>query len=106
MPTLEERVAALEARFDAQTMSTTDVRAALTEVQADMNRRFEHVGQRFDELQDQMNRRFEQVHDHMNRRFDAADQKFTWLVGIVVTGFIAVISTVAGAFLGLLQMVR
>ena len=53
-------------------------------------------------LRDEMNRRFE----HMEGRFEHVERRFDWLIGIVVTGFIAVIGTVAGAFWGLLQTVR
>jgi ABC-type dipeptide/oligopeptide/nickel transport system permease subunit len=31
------------------------------------------------------------------------DRRFTWLVGMMMTGFPAVIGTIAGAFWGLLQ---
>jgi TolA-binding protein len=107
MPTLEERVAALEAKVDAQAMSASDVRSALTGLQDQMNGRFEQVDHRFVELQDQMNRRFEQVDhrfDHfqgqMNQRFDTFDQKtdrhFTWLVGIQVAVLVAVVGALVG----------
>jgi len=116
MPTLEERVAALEVKIAAQTMSGTELRGTLAGLQDQMNRRFEQVDHRFIELQDQMNRRFEQVDrrfeqvDHrftelqgqMNQRFDSADQKtdrqFTWLVGIQVGVLVAVVGALVGAF--------
>ena len=123
MPTLEERVAALEAKMDAHAMSASDLRGALAGLQDQMNHRFEQVDRRFEqvdrrfeqidhrflELQDQMNRRFEQV-DHrfgelqgqMNQRFDAIDQKvdrhFTWLVGIQVAVLLAVVSALVGSY--------
>lgn len=46
------------------------------------------------------------MREEMDRRFDGMDRRFTWLVGMMVTGFLAVIGTVAGAFWGLLQTVR
>ena len=46
------------------------------------------------------------LRDEMNRRFEHLERRFDWLIGIVVTGFIAVIGTVAGAFWGLLQTLR
>lgn len=49
-----------------------------------------------------MNRRFEA----MDRRFDGVERRFAWLVGMMVTGFLAVIGTVAGAFWGLLRTVQ
>lgn len=102
MPTLEERVAALEVKIDAQTMSGTELRGMLAGLQVQMNQRFEQVDHRFVELQDQMNRRFEQSQNQMNQRFDSADQKtdrhFTWLVGIQVAVLVAVVGTLVGAY--------
>jgi hypothetical protein len=34
------------------------------------------------------------------------DRRFAWVVGIMVTGFVAMIGTFAGAFWSLLQMVE
>ena len=117
MPTVEERLVALEAKSDTYAMSTADLRSAVTEFRGDVNRRFA-------EIQEQMNRRFEHVDfrfegvdrrfvdllAHMHQRFDAVDQKmdrhFTWLVGIVVGGFVTMIGTVAGAFFGFWQVLR
>ena len=109
MPTLEERVAALEAKVDAHVVSASDLRGALAGLQEQMHRRFEQVDYRFTELQEQMHRRFEQV-DHrfaelqgqINQRFDAADQKvdrhFTWLVGIQVAVLVAVVGALVGSY--------
>jgi hypothetical protein len=109
MPTLEERVAALEAKLDSHAMNASDLRGTLAGLLDQMNGRFEQVNHRFVELQDQMNRRFEQVdyrfaelQGQMNQRFDAVDQKidrhFTWLVGIQVAALIAVVGALAGSY--------
>jgi hypothetical protein len=84
VPNVEERLALLEGRVQEQAVHMMDLRG----INADL--RHELRG-----LRDEMIRRFE----HVDRRFD-------WLIGILVTGFIAVIGTVAGAFWGLLQVVR
>ena len=34
------------------------------------------------------------------------DRRFTWLVGLMVTGFVVTIGTIAGAFWGVLRFVR
>jgi hypothetical protein len=34
------------------------------------------------------------------------ERRFAWLVGLVVTGFVTVIGTIASAFWGVLQVVR
>ena len=98
MQTLEERVAALEAKVDAYAMSGSDLRGALAGLQDQTNRRFEQVDQRFE----QVNRRFFELQDQMNRRFDAVDQKsdrhFTWLVGIQVAVLLAVVSALVGSY--------
>ena len=116
MSSLDERVALLDGRIQEQAVSMADVRATCAElrlsirdlhqemdrrfgeVRAEMDRRFERVDQRFD--------RVEQRFDRVDDRFDRMEQRFAWLVGIVVTGFVAVIGVVAGAFWNLLQTVR
>ena len=84
MPDLDERVAVLEGRVQEQAVHMADLRGVGAEVRQEIR----------------------VLRDEMNRRFEHVEQRFDWLIGIVVTGFIAVIGTVAGAFWGLLQTVR
>jgi len=112
MSTLEERVAALEARVDAHAMSGSDLRGALLGLQDEMHRLFEQVDRRFEQVDrrfEQVDRRFEQMDQRftdlqgqMNQRFDAVDQKidrhFTWLVGIQVAGLVAVVGALVGSY--------
>ena len=91
MPNLEERVALLEGRGQEQAAHMTDIRERSADLRQD-----------FRDLREEV-RHFR---DEMNRRFDAMDRRFTWLVGMMVTGFLAVIGTVAGAFWGLLRTVQ
>jgi tetrahydromethanopterin S-methyltransferase subunit G len=126
LSTLEERVAALEARVDAHAMSGSDLRGALLGLQDEMHRlfeqvehRFEHVEHRFEHIDhrfkqvdrrfEQVDRRFEQMDQRfidlqgqMNQRFDAVDQKidrhFTWLVGIQVAALVAVVGALVGSY--------
>jgi tetrahydromethanopterin S-methyltransferase subunit G len=112
MSTLEERVAALEARVDAHAMSGSDLRGALLGLQDEMHRLFEQVDRRFEQVDrrfEQVDRRFEQMDQRftdlqrqMNQRFDAADQKvdrhFTWLVGIQVAVLVAVVGALVGSY--------
>ena len=98
MPNLEERVALLEGRGQEQAAHMTDIR----ERSADLRQDFRDLREEVRHFRDEMNRRFET----MDRRFDAMDRRFTWLVGMMVTGFLAVIGTVAGAFWGLLRTVQ
>jgi hypothetical protein len=105
MPTLEGRVATLEARIDTYAMTTGDTKVVLVGLQDQMNRRFEQVDRRFE----QMDRRFEHVdqrfvalQDQMNQRFDAVDGKidrhFTWLVGIQVAVLVAVVGALVAPY--------
>ena len=112
MQTLEERVAALEAKVDAYAMSGADLRGALAGLPDQMTRRFEQVDRRFEQVDrrfEQVDRRFQQIdqrfvelQDQLNRRFDAVDQKvdrhFTWLVGIQVAVLLAVVSALVGSY--------
>lgn len=73
MPSLEERVAYLEGRLEDHTRAVGDLGG---EVRG--------------------------LREEMGRRFDALDQKvdrhFTWLVGIQVAFFVAVVGALAGSF--------
>jgi hypothetical protein len=95
MPTFKERVASLEGRVQEQATSMADLRGTGSELRHEVS-----------ELRADMGRRFSELRAEMDRRFDRMDRHFAWLVGIVVTGFVTVIGTVAGAFWGLLQVVR
>jgi len=91
VPDLEERVELLEIRSQEQAVQLADVRERNADLRQD-----------FRDLREDV-RHFR---DEVNRRFDAMDRRFTWLVGMMVTGFLAVIGTVAGAFWGLLRTVQ
>ena len=69
MPTVDQRLASLEARVDAM----SDVRNLIAELRADMNARFTEVNRQCAELREDMNRRFSEV----NERFTQIDQRFT-----------------------------
>jgi uncharacterized coiled-coil protein SlyX len=98
VPDLEERVAQLEIRSQEQAAQMADIR----ERNADLRQDFRDLREEVRHFRDEMNRRFEA----MDRRFDGVDRRFTWLVGMMVTGFLAVIGTVAGAFWGLLRTIQ
>jgi predicted nucleic acid-binding Zn-ribbon protein len=71
MPSVDERLAALEARVDAM----SDVRNLITELRSDMNARFVDVNGRFSEVRADVSGRLED----MNRRFDDMTRQFTEL---------------------------
>ena len=102
MPNLEERVALLEGRGQEQAAHMADLRTTNAEFRREFRDLREEMRQEFRAFRDEMNRRFEQV----DRRFDQMERRFSWLVGMMVTGFLAVIGTVAGAFWGLLRTIQ
>ena len=78
------------------------------EVRMDMNRHFEQVERRFDQVErrfEQVDRRFEQVESRfqqVDNRFQAFDVKvdrhFTWVIGIQMTLVLAVIGAMVGSY--------
>jgi uncharacterized coiled-coil protein SlyX len=105
VPDLEERVALLEIRSQEQAAQLAEIR----ERNADLRQDFRDVREEIRHFRDEMNRRFEVIDrrfEAIDRRFDGVERRFTWLVGMMVTGFLAVIGTVAGAFWGLLRTVQ
>jgi hypothetical protein len=105
MPTVEERLTALEARVH----SVTDVSQKCSELRSDMNLRFAQVNGRFSELRDdfnlrlgEINARFDALHQDISRRFGDLDVKedrqLAWLVGTQVAVLLAVVAALVGAF--------
>jgi uncharacterized protein YPO0396 len=112
MPTVEERLAALEARVS----SVPDVSQRCTELRSDMNIRFAQVNGRFSELRDdfnlrlgEINARFDVLHNDVNHRLDEVsrgfadldvkgDRQLAWLVGTQVAVLLAVVAALVGAF--------
>ena len=104
MPTVEERLASLEAKVEA----IADLRHLIAELRGDMNARFTSIDGRFAN----MDARFTTIDTRftsIDARFTSIDTRFTemsrliasldakvdrhfvWLMGMMVTGFIAVI---------------
>ncbi len=80
-------------RFEAVDKRFEDMNKRFEELQEDMNRRFEAVDKRFED----MNRRFEDINkrfEDMNKRFEEQIKLFKWIAGIMA-GMVA-------AFVGLL----
>jgi chromosome segregation ATPase len=91
MPTVEERISAVEAKVDAIAELRTDMNRQFSELRTDMN-------QQFSEVRSDMNRQLSEVRsdmDQLTRRVDVLDQRmerhFMWMVGIQFTVLIAVI---------------
>jgi len=54
----------------------------------------------------ELRREMRALRDDVDRRLDRVDGRINWLTGVVITGFVTVIGTIAGAFWGVLQIVR
>ena len=114
MPTLEERVADLEAKM------TPDLRdemvrgfGRMADLFGQMERRFEQRFEQIDKRFEQVDKRFEQVEkrfeqvdkrldrldDRLERLDDKVDRHFMWIVGIQFTMMIVFIGALAAAYL-------
>ena len=95
MPNLDERVALLEGRVQEQAASMADIRASGAELR-----------QEFRALREEMRQFREEMRQEIRDLRRDMDRRFAWVVGIMVTGFVAMIGTFAGAFWSLLQIVQ
>ena len=113
MSNLDERVSLLESGVQGHAAQMAHLREIGAEVRQEIRDLRQDVKQVTSELRDEirqlrsdMNLRFDAIDrrfELMDRRFELMDRRFTWFAGMMVTGFIAVIGTVAGTFWGLLR---
>jgi soluble cytochrome b562 len=99
----------LEGRVQEQAAFMNDLRSLGAEFRQgmrDLREEIRDLREGMDHLREQMNHLREDLRQEMDRRFEGMERRFAWLVGIVITGFVAVIGTVASAFWGVLQVVR
>jgi predicted nucleic acid-binding Zn-ribbon protein len=96
---LDERVALLEGRVQEQAAHMTDLRAMGAEFRQELRDLRQELRQSIGEVRQELG----QLREEMRQFRAEMDRRFTWLVGMMVTGFLAVIGTVAGAFWGLLR---
>jgi len=80
MPTVEERLASLEAKVEG-----------IADLRREMDGRFTDMNLRITELRDDMNRRIGSLETHVGSLEGKVDRHFVWLTGIMLTGFITVI---------------
>jgi len=102
VPNLDARVALLERWVQEHAAHMTDLTGTGGELRQEIRDLRQEMRQAIRDLLGEML----SLREEMDRRFDAMDRRFTWLAGMMVTGFLAVIGTVAGASWGLLQIVR
>jgi uncharacterized protein (DUF3084 family) len=91
MPSVEERLAAVEAQVQDHTHALSDVRDAIQHLEQRMDARFDAIDQRF-EAND---RRFEALERRVDRLDDKVSRQFMWTVGIQITVLLAVVSAFA-----------
>ena len=75
MPAVEERLVSLDASMEA----ILELRTEIRELRADMNRRFDQTERRLERLEEKV------------------DKQFLWVIGILMTFFIALITTLMRA---------
>jgi len=109
MPTVEERLASLEARVDAMAglrTAITDLRddtnRQFTDLRSDMNRQFADVrgdsNRQFIDLRGDMNRRFIEMRGDVKALDQKVDRQFIWLVGTQLALLLAVVGALLGAY--------
>jgi hypothetical protein len=114
MPTLEERVAYLEGRVEAQAHGAGELRELVVHLDhkldrfrkellaanAATNARIEGVDQRLSGCIEALDQKVDRVREELAGRIETLDQKvskhFMWLVGIQVPVLLAVIGAVLG----------
>jgi chromosome segregation ATPase len=109
MPTLEERVADLEARMKPD-LREEMIRgfermdgqfARMADQFARMEGRFEHFESRLERLEDRFDRiedRFERMENRFERLEDKVDRHFVWIVGMQLTMMMTMIGVLAAAY--------
>ena len=73
-----------------------DLRHQFAELRSDVNARFVEVNARITELRGDMNGRFDEVNRRVGSLEAKVDRQFVWLMGMMVTGFIAAIGALVG----------
>jgi len=86
MAEVVERVANLEARFDAQVVQLNGIQESIVRLEDKMERRFEGVDQRF--------QAFER---RMDEGFAVVRTEFRWIIGAIAGAAVTVIVTILGA---------
>lgn len=91
MPTAEERIASLEARMDAM----GELRPLILDLRDEMDRRFDQVGAEIKAMEGRTDGRMGRLEHRFERLEAKVDQQFVWVVGIQMTFFIALVTTLA-----------
>ena len=98
MPSVDERLASLEARMDRM----DDLHTLITGLRGDMTRQFTELRgdmtRQAAELRGDMNRQFDLMRSDVDRRFEQVDRYFTWIVGIRAALMLTVIGAMVGAY--------
>jgi len=115
MAEVVERVANLEARWDAQAAQLNGIQESLVRIEDKMDRKFEAVDRKFEQFEDKWDRRILALEERWDRRFGALEQRmdagftesrkeFRWLMGAMAGGVVTVIVTILGALLAITRL--
>lgn len=102
MAEVVERVANLEARWDAQAAQLNGIQESLVRIEDKMDRKFEAVDRRFELNEDRWDRRFGALEQRMEAGFAESRKEFRWLMGAMAGTALTVIVTILGALFGAL----
>lgn len=110
MADLEHRVTRLEERSEAQTPTMDYLRQDMSDLRRSMETLATELRSEMAAVRTEMAAvRTETASLSRDLRGEMADmsasfeRRFTWLIGLMVTGFVVTIGTIAGAFWGVLQ---
>ena len=90
MAEVVERVANLEARWDAQAAQLNGIQESLVRIEDKMDRKFEVI-------EDKWERRFGALEQRMDSGFAESRTEFRWLMGAMAGTALTVIVTILGA---------
>ena len=91
MPSLEERVAYLEGKFEDYSGALADLRSATGGVRDQVDRLDASLNERINQLDGT-------VRSQIHRLDEKIDRHFTWLVGIQVAVLVAVVGALVGPY--------
>ena len=106
MTDLEQRVTRLEERSEAQTATMDYLRQDMSDLRRSMETLAIELRSEMAAVRAEMAALSRDLRSEIAELRATFDRRFTWLVGLMVTGFVVTIGTIAGAFWGVLRIVR
>lgn len=91
---MEKRITVLEVLAQQHTKSIDRLDRSITDLRADMDRRFSEVGRVQHEFRADVDRRFCEVNRTQQDFRADVDRKFVWVIGMQFTSLIAVLGAI------------